>query len=71
MESTIDFDRLSPPMSPTLRLIVVRSSMVPGALSLRAEIGDGLKHELAAAGFKEGDTIELVLVRRGPPREEG
>lgn len=56
-----------------LRLVVVQSSQLPDALSLRPVDAEGraaghlhLKHELRDAGFEVGDVVEVVLVRRAP-----
>lgn len=55
-------------LKPSLRLVVVPSSQVPEALSLRPADADGrptghLKNEFRDAGFKPGDLVEVVLIR--------
>lgn len=64
-----DPDDLVEAEAPALRLAVVPSSQLPGALSLRAVDAEGrvtghLKGELNDAGFEPGDLVEVVLVRR-------
>lgn len=59
-----------------LRLVVVKSSQLPDALSLRPVGVDGraaghLKQELRDAGFKPGDVVEVVLVRRATSADGG
>jgi len=63
----------APPPTPTehdgpkVRVLVVNSTQVRGALSLRAEVGGGfsaLASALHAAGFAPGDVLELRKVPR-------